>query len=253
MKDYYAILGLDAEASAESIKVAYRRLATQYHPDLLVGVSAEEVARSSDRMREINEAYSFLTKGGKRRAVVQPSDGDGRWSPVQGVPDPGRAAGPVRPDSYVVFSSVAGELSEKVRRALSNSGMRWREQKWEGYNWAMVSTSLLSKYSVAMREFPLVDLDVTRKFTNYAQLAIDRSSNYRRNFFVFLLAIQRISRAEEVAAACRQFCYGGRQGKVAEIEIALVDVANARTVLCGPKVRDERYGELLRQLGFSMP
>ena len=68
MKDYYAILGLDAEASAESIKVAYRRLATQYHPDRMVGASAEEMARSSDRMREINEAYSFLTKGGKRRA-----------------------------------------------------------------------------------------------------------------------------------------------------------------------------------------
>ena len=65
MKDYYAILGLDAEASAESIKVAYRRLATQYHPDRMVGASAEELARSSDRMREINEAYSFLTKGGQ--------------------------------------------------------------------------------------------------------------------------------------------------------------------------------------------
>lgn len=251
MKDYYAILGLDAEASAESIKVAYRRLATQYHPDRMIGASAEEMARSSDRMREINEAYSFLTKGGKRRAVVQPSDGGGRQSPVQGVPE-SRATGPVRPDSSVMFSSVAGELSGKVRSALSNSGMRWREEKWEGFNWAMVSTSLLSKYSVAMRGFPSVDLDVTRKFTNYAQLAIDRSSGYRRNCFVFLLAIQRTSHAEEVAAACRQFCYGSRHGKVAEIAIALLDVANAKTVLCGPKVRDQRYGQLLRQLGFSM-
>ena len=248
MKDYYAILGVDAEASAESIKVAYRRLATQYHPDRMAGASAEEMARSSDRMREINEAYSFLTKGGKRRAVAQPSEGDG----LQVVPDQRWAAAPVHPDSNVIFSSVAGELSKKVRSALSNSGMRWREQEWEGFTWAMVATSLLSKYSVAMRGFPSVDLDVTRKFTNYAQLAIDRSSSYRRNCFVFLLAIQRTSRAEEVAAACRQFCYGSRQGKVAEIEIALLDMANAKTVLCGPKVRDERYVQLLRQLGFSM-
>jgi curved DNA-binding protein CbpA len=251
VKDYYSILGLDAEASAESIKVAYRRLATQYHPDRMAGASAEEMARSSDRMREINEAYAFL-KDGKRPALDQPSDGDSRRSPVQSVPVPSRATEPVRPDLSVMFSSVAGELSGKVRSALSNSGMRWREQEWEGFNWAMVSGSLLSKYSVAMRGFPSVDLDVTRKFTNYAQLAIDRSSSYRRNFFVFLLAIQRTSRAEEVAAACRQFCYGSRQGKVAEIEIALLDVANAKTVLCGPKVRDERYGQLLRQLGFSM-
>lgn len=249
MKDYYAILGLDAEASAESIKVAYRRLATQYHPDRMGGASAEDLARSSDRMREINEAYSFLTKARRRPAPREVAGDSAQPSPV--VADR-RAAPAVRPDSSVMFSSVSGELSGQVRRALSNSAMRWREETWEGFDWAMVSGSLLSRHSVALRGFPSVDLDVTRKFTNYAQLAIDRSSSYRKNYFVFLLAIQRIARAEEVAAACRQFCYGTRGGKIAEIEIALVDVANARTVLCGPKVRDERYGQLLRQLGFSM-
>jgi curved DNA-binding protein CbpA len=249
VKDYYAILGLDEKASAESIKVAYRRLATQYHPDRMAGASAEELARSSDHMREINEAYSFLTKAGRRAAARAGAGDDAQQSPVDVDRKTSRA---VRPDSSVVFSSVSGEWSGQVRRALSISAMRWREETWEGFDWAMVSGSLLSKHSVALRGFPSVDLEVTRKFTNYAQLAIDRSSSYRRNYFVFLLAIQRISRADEVAAACRQFCYGSRQGKVAEIEIALVDVANTKTVLCGPKVRDERYGQLLRQLGFSM-
>lgn len=250
MKDYYAILGLDAEASAESIKVAYRRLATQYHPDRLIGVNAEELARSSDRMREINEAYSFLTKGAKRRAAAR--TGAEEVAPPSPVMVDRRAARPVRPDSSAIFSSVSGQWSEHVRRLLSTSAMRWREETWEGFDWVMVSSSLLSKHSVALRGFPSLDLEVTRKFTNYAQLAIDKSSSYRKNYFVFLLAIQHAYRAQEVAAACRQFCYGSRQGKVAEIEIALVDVANAKTVLCGPKVRDDRYSQLLRQLGFSM-
>jgi hypothetical protein len=151
-----------------------------------------------------------------------------------------------------MFSSISSELSGQVRRALSNSSMRWREEAWEGFECAMVSSSLLAKHSVALRGFPAVDLDVTRKFTNYAQLAIDHGSSFRKNYFVFLLAIHRIARVDEVISACRQFCYSSRQGKVAEIEIALVDVANAKTVLCGPKVRDENYGQLLRQLGFSM-
>jgi curved DNA-binding protein CbpA len=250
VKDYYAILGLDAEASAESIKVAYRRLATQFHPDRMSGASAEELARSSERMREINEAYSVLRKRGKAQVASAGAGDGGQQAPT--VAAERHRTTTVRPDSAAVFSTIAGELSEQVRRALSRSGMRWHEEQWEGFNLAMVSSSLLARHSVALRGFPSVDLDVTRKFTNYAQLAIDQSSNFRKNYFVFMLAIQRIARVEEVVVACRQFCYGNRQGKVAEIEIALVDVANAKTVLCGPRIRDERYGQLLKHLGFSM-
>ncbi|MGZ4818616.1 MAG: J domain-containing protein [Terriglobales bacterium] len=249
MKDYHAILGLDAEASPESIKVAYRRLATQFHPDRMTGASAEELARCSDRMREINEAYSVLIKR-VRPPAARPSPGNGAAREPAKVERARTAA--ARADTSAVFSSVSGELSEQIRRGLSNSPMRWHEDKWEGFDWAMVSTSLLSKHSVALRGFPSVDLDVTTKFTNYAQVAIDRSSRYRRNYYVFLLAVHRIARAEDVIAACRQFCYANRGGKVAEIEIAVIDVGNAKSVLCGPKVRDERYGRLLRQLGFSM-
>ncbi len=248
MKDYYAILGLDPEASAESVKVAYRRLANQYHPDHLVGATPEELARSSDRMREINEAYSVLSRRARGR-VLPGRGGDGAGVIV--VPE-ARRAETVRPDVSVVFSSLSAELSEKVRRAVSATGARWRDVTFEGFDWAMVSGSLLSKFAVGFRGFPLVDLDVTRKFTNYADVVIENSSSYRKNFLLFLIAFQRITQPEQVAAACRQFCYGNRGRKTAELEIALVDVGHAKTVVCGPKVRDERYGRMLRQLGFSM-
>ena len=247
MKDYYAILGLDPDASSESVKIAYRRLANQYHPDRLVGASPEELARSSDRMREINEAYSILSR--RTRGRVLPSRG-GERPPVVVVPQP-RPVETVRPDVSVVFSSISAELSEKVRRAVSATGSKWQMATFEGFDWAMVSGSLLSKFAVAFRGFPLVDLDVTRKFTNYADVVIENSSSYRKNFLLFLIGFQRITQPEQVAAVCRQFCYGSRGGKTAELEIALVDVGHAKTVMCGPKVRDERYGRMLQHLGFS--
>lgn len=61
-KDYYEVLGIDKNASADEIKRAYRTLAKKYHPDLN-GHSAE----SEEKFKEINEAYSVLSDPDKKR------------------------------------------------------------------------------------------------------------------------------------------------------------------------------------------
>lgn len=55
MKDYYKILGVNREAQPEEIKRAYRKLAKQYHPDVVKDDKAKQ-----DRMYEIQEAYACL-------------------------------------------------------------------------------------------------------------------------------------------------------------------------------------------------
>jgi len=61
-KDYYAILGVLPTAEKAVIKAAYRALAQIYHPDRYEG-SKED---AEFRMRELNEAYSVLSKPEKR-------------------------------------------------------------------------------------------------------------------------------------------------------------------------------------------
>lgn len=57
-KDYYEILGVTKNSSADEIKKAYRKLAHQYHPDKAGG--------NEERFKEINEAYSILSDEKKR-------------------------------------------------------------------------------------------------------------------------------------------------------------------------------------------
>lgn len=60
--DYYAVLGIEPTASAETIKKAFKHLALQYHPDVYNGVDAEE------KTREILLAYQTLSDPERRRA-----------------------------------------------------------------------------------------------------------------------------------------------------------------------------------------
>ena len=50
-RDYYEVLGVDKNASADDIKKAYRKKAKQYHPDLNPGDQEAEA-----KFKEASEA-----------------------------------------------------------------------------------------------------------------------------------------------------------------------------------------------------
>ena len=62
MKDPYEVLGIPHGASEETIKKAYRDLARKYHPDNYANNPLADLAQ--EKMKEINEAYDSLMKGG---------------------------------------------------------------------------------------------------------------------------------------------------------------------------------------------
>lgn len=89
-KDYYRVLDVDRDATADDIKKAFRKLARQYHPDV-----AKDKKSAEARFKEINEAHEVLSDPVKRRkydelganwqqeAAGSPPPGAGRWSSAE--------------------------------------------------------------------------------------------------------------------------------------------------------------------------
>lgn len=62
-RDYYEVLGVGKNASADEIKKAFRRAAVEHHPDKEGG--------NEEKFKEINEAYEVLKDSSKRQRYDQ--------------------------------------------------------------------------------------------------------------------------------------------------------------------------------------
>src|SRR5665811_1642667 len=86
-KDFYAILGVPADADSAAIKKAYRKLARRLHPDQRPGDKAAE-----KRFKEIGEAYAVLSTPEERKqydAIRSMSHGGARFTSGTAGGEPG--------------------------------------------------------------------------------------------------------------------------------------------------------------------
>ena len=76
-RDYYAILGVDATATPEQVRLAYRRCVREVHPDL----NPQRADWATEQIQVINEAYAVLRQPARRREYDQL-----RWPHVPSQP-----------------------------------------------------------------------------------------------------------------------------------------------------------------------
>src|ERR1700741_2201234 len=121
-RDYYEVLGVDRNASADDIKKAYRKLAVKFHPDKNPGdTNAEE------KFKELGEAYEVLVDDNKRSAYDR--YGHAAFGAGAGVGASRGAGGFPGPfDSFREVFGVGSETGGGIFDQIFGSGMASRDR-----------------------------------------------------------------------------------------------------------------------------
>lgn len=168
-KDYYKILGLAKDASAKEIKKAYRKLASEFHPDKNPGDKKAE-----DKFKEVNEAHEVLADPDKRKKydTLGPEweayqQGGGNWEQYQRSRRPGGGQtfyyegdpsaffGEGESDDPG-FSNFFEQFFGQGRRGGFQSGQRQRSSSFRGQDLeAEMPITLLEAFHGSKRTFEL--------------------------------------------------------------------------------------------------
>lgn len=112
-RDYYEVLGVSRDASADEIKKAYRKLALKYHPDRNPGNKEAE-----EKFKEAAEAYAILSDAEKRAQYDQfgHSLGGSGFQGFQGFEENFRGFGDIFGDLFEDFFGTSARTRGGSRR-----------------------------------------------------------------------------------------------------------------------------------------
>lgn len=137
-KDYYKIMGVSRDASDKEIKMAYKRLARKYHPDINKEPDAE------DKFKELGEAYEVLKDPEKRK--IYDNYGN-NWQAYQQGAEGAQQPGPDHSQFH---------FDEDLFETLFGKGFRQQQYRSQGRDLkASISITLDDAYSGTEKQIQL--------------------------------------------------------------------------------------------------
>lgn len=119
--DYYALLGVPRDATADAVRAAFHALARQYHPDRWAGQAEPEREKAAAIYRRAAEAYRVLMDPRERARYDQGLlRGEVRLAPTSEVP----GARPPPAGALVVKSPKARPFFQKAQEALKAGDLK---------------------------------------------------------------------------------------------------------------------------------
>ncbi len=165
-KDYYAILGVNKNASQDEIQRAYRKLARQYHPDINKTPEAEsqfkDVGEAYEVLKDLEKRSKYDRYGSAWKAAEQsggtpPAGYEDVWSDFSGSSE----------DAFSGFSGFSSFFEQLFGRGNARSGRSHSDAGGQGHTWrwsvpgadreARLSLTLEEAARGGQREISLMD------------------------------------------------------------------------------------------------
>ena len=246
-KDLYAVLGLKPNAGTEEMKKAYRRLAQEYHPDRHQGDSEEQRALANERMVEISKAFRVLGNAteraayDKKRGEAQSATAAARSAAAAHGSAPQRSAPPPQSEGRSKLGrDIAQDFLLKLCAQLKNKGggVSWKEEPAPSRDWTHLlrSSEFGTGYSLLLYQTRDATPSLARQFVRNVEAFVKaQRSLWRNDYFVFVLAFEKLTSTDEVVAVCNKFERMGKSGPLTRWRavIVLLDAHNMRSVFCG--------------------
>ena len=154
-KDYYKIMELPRDATEKDIKIAYRRLARKYHPDLSKDPHAKE------QFQVLGEAYEVLKDKTKRKAYDEEQLYQSQFS-QQAHQESSYARRHASEDGFAFHPGMGEPIDDDLFESLFGGGGRFHRGPRPGANrQGTLHVSLEEAYAGTIKIIQLPSVDKT--------------------------------------------------------------------------------------------
>lgn len=181
----YDILGIKTYATAQEIKVSYRKLAKEFHPD----TTKKEKDLAEAKMKDLNNAYEILSDSTKKKWYDRENYIDTTPPAPAPEPAPNKNTGPKLLKDELAQDIAANNVSA-ILNAL-NQYIRLKQQTQPHYNWQCDNNILdLIRGVILQGKKDIISLFIRSKF-DLSRRVLSKKDKTHSNFVPLLtLAVE---------------------------------------------------------------
>jgi curved DNA-binding protein CbpA len=234
-KTYYEILDLTMKATPDEIRKAYRKRASECHPDKVSNLDVEIRDLAEAKMMKINEAYNVLGNEAQRaeydhwisvnKDIIVNADGSIGAEPVVDTPQPGLSA------DQLIAKLEGAIIHVKAQILATDPTIKWKETSVEGFDTVLEGSRRIERYFIYLNTVDtLRPLDVEAIIANSTALSANSKFLLNKKYSLFLVLYLDSENDDKIRSEIRDFNNfaisqaGGRRAGVNMV--AMINIAS---------------------------
>ena len=209
-RTYYEILDVSFDASLDEIRKAYRKRASECHPDKVRNLDIEIRQLAEAKMMQINEAYKVLGDGDQRAEydqwvksntdIIVNADGTIGAQEEEQVPQPGLSA------EELIAKLESAIVHVKSQIMTTDASIRWKETAVEGFDTVLEGSRRIERFFIYLNTVDtLRPVDVEAIIDNSAALSANSKFLLNKKYSLFLVLYLDAEDDDRIRSDIRNF------------------------------------------------